>query len=150
MLAGGLGLAAPAKKQKLADGKVRFYDGPPPVDPEGRRRHYECFCSLVRDARLQHHALHERRAVYFSEKVLRDIHSFVTDYQIPGGTQDVDESGASFTEMLSRAKLTNSDVRDEISRWEKEWMGIEVAAWAGARGQGRCGTYHEPSNKPNA
>ena len=70
-------LHVPAKRPRLADGSVPFYEGPPPVDPEGRKKHYECFCSLVWGARLQHHALHERRAFYVREKTMSDINIFV-------------------------------------------------------------------------
>ncbi len=51
----------PKNPSLIADGTPRLYVGPPPEDPEGRSKHYQCFCSLVWAAQQQHEMLHRQR-----------------------------------------------------------------------------------------
>ena len=64
------------------------------------------------------------------EKTFRDIDDFEAEHHIPGATQEVDESGAAFIELLNKTKLTQDDVKAELSRWEKI---------GGARRRSACG-----------
>ena len=114
----------PVKRLKRADG-TWLKEGPPPDDTEGKREHYERFCSLVWVARLQHNMLHDRRGSCLEDKALKDMNSSVAEHQLPGAPHEVDVIVDAFDVMLSTTKLTEQDVTDHLAVWKREWEGTQ-------------------------
>jgi hypothetical protein len=114
----------PVKRLKRADG-TWLKEGPPPDDTEGKREHYERFCSLVWVARLQHNMLHDRRDSCLKDKALKDMNSSAAEHQLPGAPHEVDVIADAFDVMLSTTKLTEEEVLDLIAVWERGWKGSQ-------------------------
>jgi hypothetical protein len=114
----------PVKRLKRADG-TWLKEGPPPDDTEGKREHYERFCSLVWVARLQHNMLHDQRDSWLKDKALKDMNSSTAEHQLPGAPHEVDVIVDAFDVMLSTTELTEEDVTYHMRVWQREWEGTQ-------------------------
>ncbi len=112
---------APAVPANLADGTPRLYVGPPPEDPEGRSKHYQCFCSLVWGARLQREPLHAKRAKDLYLEAENKHQQHVLEHGIQPDQEDCDETGPSFLALLGEQTLKKEDVVNDVSLWESQW-----------------------------
>ena len=108
---------APATPAYLADGTPRLYVGPPPEDPEGRSKHYQCFCSLVCAARQQHEMLHKPRDPCLGAKVEVELDHYF------GQSHARFDSGNDLAALQSAQTLQAEDVENELRDWEHQWRG---------------------------
>jgi hypothetical protein len=113
----------PEKPSVTADCTPRFYVGAPPTDAEGQHKHYQCFCSLVWGAKLQHDALHAKREDYLYKKAQAKHTQHVLEHGIQPDQEDCDETGPSFLALLGEQTLKKEDVVNDVSLWESEWKG---------------------------